>query len=119
MTVTRVLAFRACTNAARNGAPSGPFTVPVIVAPNANVEEKTIALTRTNFLGIPSACMIPPCAARTMMIAMCEKEFGIWRETHTNKIAHLGWTRISAFIGLQCRRGYQIDMPIVHVELPC
>jgi hypothetical protein len=35
-----------------NGAPSGPFTVPVIVAPCAKVERTTIALTNASIFGM-------------------------------------------------------------------
>src|ERR1700674_30253 len=64
MTVTRVFAFRACTNAARKGAPSGPVTLPVIVAPNAIEEMRPTALTKLRNLSILGGCMTPPCNRR-------------------------------------------------------
>src|ERR1700720_3682153 len=64
MIVTRVFAFRACTNAARNAAPSGPVTLPVIVAPKAIEERKPTALTKLRILTILSGFIIPPCQER-------------------------------------------------------
>src|SRR5579864_9326889 len=62
MTVTWVFAFRAFTNAARNGLPSGPVTLPVTVAPNAIVEMSPMALTNPRILVmlILTGPMIPP-----------------------------------------------------------
>src|ERR1700722_1469086 len=64
MTVTRGLAFRACTKAARNGAPSGPVILPAIVPQNAMEEMMPTALTKIIILKILSGCIIPPCNER-------------------------------------------------------
>src|ERR1700682_4061227 len=60
MTVIFVFAFRACTKAARNGAPSGPVTVPEIVAAYANEAEITIALTKPRMFLSLNGCIRPP-----------------------------------------------------------
>src|ERR1700680_3761278 len=60
MTVIFVFAFRACTKAARNGAPSGPVTVPVIVAPYANEAMIRMALTKPRMVLSLNGCKIPP-----------------------------------------------------------
>src|SRR5882757_6931743 len=84
MTVIFVFAFRACTKAARNGAPSGPVTVPVMVAPYANEAAKTNAPARPRMFLCLNGCITPP-------LTPCH-----WRLHAGTETQHL-----------QCRRGYQ------------
>src|SRR6266404_5700006 len=95
MTVIFVFAFRACTKAAREGAPSGPATVPAMVAPEANEAKRTTALIKPRVFISLDDCIRPPrslCHGRT-----CAK------------------TQIKNQVSkLQCRRGYQTRAPAVY-----
>src|ERR1700704_4125808 len=89
MTVIFVFAVRACTKAARNGAPSGPVTVPVMVAPQANEAKRTTALIKPRVFFSLDDCIRTPrllCDGRS-----CAKT------QITNQVRKL-----------QCRRGYQM-----------
>src|SRR5580704_5043862 len=85
MTVTRVFAFRACTNAARNGAPSGPVTLPVIVAPNVIEERRPTALTKPSVLIILSGCIAPPCNQRSTPLNPRTSALKIGREIYAKE----------------------------------
>src|ERR1700719_3663542 len=64
MTVILVFAFRACTKAARNGVPSGPVTLPVMVAPYANEARTKTVLTKLRVILSLNECMRPPLSLR-------------------------------------------------------
>src|ERR1700730_10054971 len=99
MTVILVFALRACTEAARNGAPSGPFTVPVMVAAYANEARIKTVLSRHSVIFSLNECMRPPLSQRLRR--------------------HPAETKTKNQVSVLCRgRGYQTNELAVYGDSP-
>src|SRR6266853_866613 len=99
MTVIFVFAFRACTKAARNGAPSGPVTVPVTVAAYVTEARIKTVLTRIRVIFSLNECMRPPSSLLLRRV-------------------HAGTETENQVSRLQRRKGYQTGALAVYGDSP-